>query len=527
MENRQLEQQAILLQAMQDKTLYDHEVEEFQLMQTHISWVLLTGPYVYKIKKAVDFGFLDYSTLEKRNEQCIEELRLNRRTAPKLYLDVIPIGGSPDKPIIGDREKPIEYAVKMHQFDQGALFSMLLLTGSLTTEHIIDLARCVAEFHTSVEIATSDSPFGTPEKVFSPIGENFLQIRERVTEETTLKRLDSLEEKSRERFNTLKSTIQKRHDEGYVRECHGDLHLNNITLIDDRPVLFDCIEFNPSLRIIDVMSEIAFLVMDLEENGRYDFANLFLNTYLAETGDYGGLALLRFYQCYRAMVRAKVAILRLAQEGLSDDERESARTAFLGYLALAENYTLPSSPRLIITRGLSGCGKTYISQQLLQHYPAIHLRSDIERKRLFGLRPEEKSDSAIAAGIYTTEATERTYTRLQELAESLLTSGFSVIVDATFIQRPLRDHFRKLAARMKLPFTILDIQADVETLRERIRRRHKAAKDASEADLSVLEHQLGQYRPLDPDEIDDRIEINGAQPPDIKTLSEQLNRTSR
>lgn len=506
----QLEQQAVLLEAMQNPAIYDHPVGQFQLIETHISWVLLTGSYVYKIKKAVDFGFLDYSTLKKRHTQCEEELRLNRRTAPELYLEVVAIGGTVQKPLLSDVTVPIEYAVKMRQFDQESLFSRLLKAGQLTEKHITELAGTVAAFHSRVEAASAESPYGAPDAVYYPITENFRHIGKLISEPETVERLARLESWSRTRFDELKEFIKARKQQGFVRECHGDLHLNNITLIDGVPVLFDCIEFNPSFRFIDTISEIAFLVMDLEENHRPDYATLFLNSYLQQTGDYAGCRLLRFYQCYRAMVRAKVATLMLDQNN------------FLGYLSQAENYTKPTQPQLIITRGLSGSGKSYISDQLLRHLMAIHLRSDIERKRLFGLKPEEKSDSALASGIYSSEATENTYNRLLEQAKTLLTAGLTVIVDATFSDRSLRDPFRNMAEALGCRFTILDITADQQLLRDRILQRQRSDNDPSEAGISVLEHQLQRYTPLDRDELGNTISINSGQSLDFKSMAEQI-----
>jgi aminoglycoside phosphotransferase family enzyme/predicted kinase len=519
-----LSQQTRLLARLQDAARFDHPVTGFELIETHISFVLLTGPYAYKIKKAVNFGFLDYSSLAKRHQQCQEELRLNRRTAPQLYLEVVAIGGPVSDPQPGASTGIIEYAVKMRQFDQAALFSRLLAQGRLDAELIERLAQQVADFHQRIATVDADTEFGTPATVWHFVAENFRQIREQNIAAGISGRLDRIEDWSRNRFEKLKPLMQQRRTDGLVRDCHGDLHLNNIVLLDGQPVLFDCIEFNPALRCIDIVSEIAFLVMDLEEHQQAGLANLCLNRWLMETGDYAGLRLLRFYQCYRAMVRAKVAALRLAQTPAASPEHQQAQQAVQDYLELAHRYTRPGKPCLLITHGLSGCGKTWFSRRLLQQLPLIHLRSDVERKRLFGLRPMERSDSAVAGGIYTPDATARTYDHLAELSDLLLASGFAVIVDATFLDPAQRHHFRQLAAQHDVPFRILSLEAEPAVLRARIRQRAREARDASEADLAVLEHQLAHYTPLEAEELPFTLRIDSQHPPPLAELAEQLCR---
>jgi hypothetical protein len=222
---------------------------------------------------------------------------------------------------------------------------------------------------------------------------------------------------------------------GYIRECHGDMHLGNMVLVDDRVVIFDGIEFNDAFRWIDVASDVAFLIMDLEDRGRPDFAHRFLNGYLEATGDYGMLRLLPFYLTYRALVRAKVAGIRLGQSSLSAEETAQAHEEFVSYLDLAERYTRPWRPRLFITHGVSGSGKTRHTQPLVEAIGAIRLRSDVERKRLFGLAPLEKSSGQRARDLYTAEATQRTYASLAQQAAGVLQAGFPVVVDATFLRR--------------------------------------------------------------------------------------------
>lgn len=500
------EQQA-LIQALQNPACYNHAVTQLTMMETHISWVILTGEYAYKIKKGVDFGFLDYSSLEKRHSQCEAELRLNRRTSPQLYLDVVPIGGSASAPQLF-QQPAIEYAVKMRQFPQTALLSRLLSEGKLTEDNILGLADQIATFHSQVDVAADDSSYGTPDRVFYPVNENFEQIRALINDDHVQQRLDVLEQHNRRFFEQHREHFKQRKQNGFIRDCHGDLHLNNILLLEGEPMLFDCIEFNPNLRIIDVINEMAFLVMDLELNQRADLANLLLNRYLERNGDYEGLRLMPFYLGYRAMVRAKVALLGLDPKQQDDEQQRAIMDTFLSYLALAEKYAQPAKPQLLITHGLSGSGKTTVSEQLLNEPGVIRLRSDVERKRLFGLDSKDNSQSAPGKGLYTREASRRTYDYLLQLGEAALSGGYTVIVDATFLQQEERLRFRQLAERLHIPFTLLHFQADTDTLQQRVQQRLQQGTDASEADTMVLQQQLEYYTRPGEDEAITQLILN-------------------
>jgi len=504
MHNDSTTRQKRLLQQLQREQIFAHPVTSFQLIETHISWVLLTGPYAYKIKKAVDFGFLDYSTLAKRKFQCEEELRLNRRTAPELYLEVVAIGGTLEQPQL-NREPAIEYMVKMHQFPQQALLTQMLARSALTESHIKALAQTIADFHAAVVTATPDSPYGTVEAISHPIYENFAQIRERISSDELLKHLQTIEASDTAFIQKERKLFEQRKRDGFIRDCHGDLHLNNILLLDDTPQLFDCIEFNPQLRIIDVMSEVAFLVMDLQEHERSDLANLLLNSYLQQTGDYAGIRLLRFYLRYRAMVRAKVVTIRLGQAGITSQEEQEIHHAFSAYLKLAENFGSSAQPHIFITHGLSGSGKTTLTSKLMQRLGAIRIRSDVERKRLFAKKGNEPGDNS---NIYTDDASRLTYQRLAELTTAITKGGYPVIVDATFLEQSERERFRALAKELGLAFTILHFDAAPEVLSARIQNRIKMGNDVSDADLKVLQNQLRNYEPLTKDEIAETVVID-------------------
>ena len=288
---------------------------------------------------------------------------------------------------------------------------------------------------------------------------------------------------------------------------------------------FDCIEFNPKLSWVDVMSEIAFLIMDLQHRQQHQLANRFLNSYLDATGDYAGLSVLSFYLCYRALVRAKVNTLRLEQKDLTIEEKEKTIDEFESYLELAATYTQQPAPKLIIMRGLSASGKSTVSQQLLDELGAIRIRSDVERKRLFGIvstdNASDKVGTNINTGIYSADASQLTYEKLIGLTSMIIKAGYSVIVDAAFLKRGQREPFQELADRLKAPYIILEITAPAEILRQRITQRKS---DVSDADLAVLEHQLANWQPLLEEEISSVIPVDTSERLDVTLLIDKINR---
>lgn len=303
-----------LIAALQNSAVFPHPTEGVRVIETHISWVILTGTYAYKIKKPVDFGFLNFTNLASRKHFCEEELRLNQRMAPDLYLEVLPISGSPDAPEIDGTGEPFEYALKMREFPQTQLLAELQARGELTDAHIDALAEQIAHFHQSTPQVPAGHTLSSADAIVAPMRQNFEQIRPLLSEAADLRQLDALEDWTETSIQRLRPLLEQRCQQGFVRECHGDLHLGNATLIDGNVVLFDCIEFNEPFRLIDIASDAAFLAMDLEDRDLKCQARRFLNGWLEHTGDYAALALLNLYKAYRALVRAKVSLFRLYQE---------------------------------------------------------------------------------------------------------------------------------------------------------------------------------------------------------------------
>ncbi len=479
---------------------YDHPVRSVRVIETHISWVLLTGDYAYKIKKPLDLGFLDFSTLDKRFAACREEIRLNRRLAPDIYIGVVPITGTPQAPRVNGAGEAFEYAVKMRQFPAEATLDKLDAEGGMTAQQVESIAAALARFHLEgCDKAGANSPHGTPEAVWKPVAQNFAQIAPLLETAADRDLLDTLSRWSENAHAKLAPLMAARKQDGFVRECHGDLHLGNLAWVDDRLLVFDCIEFNPELRWIDIQSEIAFFYMDLLQRGHDEWAWLFLNLWLEETGDYAGLALLRYYAVYRAMVRAKVAAIRMAQ--LTGGAREMAQAEVRALLQLAMRLTQSGPVHLSITHGLSGSGKSTRSHALMQKPGAIRLRSDVERKRMAGLTALAKSGSGVGEKLYAADATRQTYAHLAELAGVLLDAAWPVIADATFLARWQRDLLRDVAKARNVAFGILDFPVPLATLEQRILQRARSSIDASEADLAVLRHQLDTQEPLGGDEL--------------------------
>lgn len=489
----------LLIAALLEPRRYPHPAASVELVETHASWLLLAGEFAYKIKKPIVLPFLDYGTLARREACCRAELALNRRLAPALYLDLVPIGGSPQQPHLG-ATPAIEWAVRMRRFDESGRLDRVAARGELLPAQLTQLAATLWAFHQAAAVAAAETRFGAPQQVLAAAQENFAELRQLLPAQAQ-PQVEQLARWTDAEFLRRAGDFAARKAGGRVREGHGDLHLGNLVLIDGTVTPFDCIEFNEDFRWSDVISEIAFVWTDLLDHRRPGLAAWLLNAWLEIGGDFGSMTVLRFYAVYRAVVRAKVAALRAGQQ--AGAQRQAGLDAAGAYLRLAWQLAVPPAPTLLITCGLSGSGKTTASSARLLDPggsaagSVVRLRSDVERKRLFGLAPLAASGSAPDAGIYTEQATTRTYARLHELARQLLAAGWPVIVDAAFLRREERAAFRRLAEELGVGFAILATAAPAAELRRRLGAR---SGDASEATAAILDRQLGWFEPLDADE---------------------------
>ena len=511
-----VDREQVLIDSLSHGRAFDHPVRDVRVLDTHISWVVLTGDFAYKIKKPIRLAFLDYSTLEKRRHFCELELELNRRWAPELYVDVVPICGSFEAPVVGGAGAPIEYALKMKEFPQDMQLDAVLEAGQLTDADMVQLAETIATTHATLPVCTAS----TAEAFFASTRRAMLDNFDYLEGIGDANAVSSLESWTRRSLDQTRGAMIHRYESGCVRECHGDLHLKNLVRLSSGIVPYDCVEFSVELRTIDVISDVSFLFMDLLSRDQPQLAWRFTNRYLECTGDYAGVSVLRLYTVYHALIRAKIAAIRSIEHaddaGRQQDQQEAAH-----YCAVALRLVEYSAPKLIIMHGFSGSGKTWLSRQLMVELPAVRLRSDIERKRMHGLGEKEQSGSGVGRGLYSADERAAVYERLAELAKSVLEAGHNVIVDAAFLERNARERFHELAEQVGAGFLIVSTTASRDELQRRLASRQRAGADASEADLAVLDYQLDHADAFDADEQECVVEIATDEPVDLDSLMRQ------
>lgn len=455
------------------------------LIETHISWLLLTDDTVYKFKRPVKFSFIDYASLELRRHRCEEELRLGRRYAD-IYQGVT------------IEEQSGEPAVVMHRFDEALRADHVCASGELQERHIRGLVDHMLAVHADSPAAEVGGALGSPALTAQQIQNTLDELHRQPDLDVAM--LQYVESWLHDEQTRLAPLIERRQEQGFIREGHGDLHLANVIIWHDEAVAFDGIEFDEGLRWIDLAQELGFTYADLLRHRQPALAAALVERWLMVTGDVEGLALMRLHACHKALVRVMVA-------GMQGEVHIRS-----SYLETAQGIVAAGvSPRLLITHGFSGSGKsTFARAHMLAdpHAATVWLRADTERKRLHGIDPRTPNPASVGAGLYAPEATERTYARLAGMASTLLASGWSVVVDATFLDRARRDEFRAVARAAAAEFGIVRCVAPEPELRARIATRHS---DVSDADISVLERQLLTTVPLAPDEQGDIWEVVAQQ----------------
>ncbi|MEO1133281.1 MAG: AAA family ATPase [Cyanobacteria bacterium J06639_1] len=508
------------IQAMLTPEFYPHPVAEpIQLLQTHISYVLLTGEFAYKAKKPLNFGFLDYSTLEKRKFYCHEELRLNQRGAPDLYLEVVPIYQNGDRFQLDVAGEPVEYAVKMKQFPQDTLLSELYERGDVTEDLVVQLAKAIAAYHDRAETNDYIRSFGTIEAIRQSIDENYDQTEAYIGGPQTQAQFDDTRAYTDRFFAEEADLFARRVKGNRVRECHGDIHLRNICYWKNKLHLFDCIEFNEPFRFVDVMFDIAYIVMDFLARDRPDLSALFLNTYTEQTGDWEGLEILPLYVSRQSYVRAKVTSFMLGDPGVPAAAKAAASETAAQYYRLAWDCTRSRRGQIVLTSGLSGSGKSTVAGMLSREMGAIHIRSDAVRKHLAGISLDRRGDEAGAtfSGIYTPEMTQKTYDHLIELGTTLARRGETVILDATFDRLVHRQNAIARAREAGLPLHVLSCEADINVLKARLQERKG---DIADATVTYLVDQERLFEPLTDAEREWAIAIDTSL--DLKALQERV-----
>jgi aminoglycoside phosphotransferase family enzyme/predicted kinase len=479
-------QQALVLQVMGSPEVYGLANQTIERIDTHASVVFLAGDNAYKIKKKVKYPFLDFSSLEKRRLALVNELRLNRRTAPQIYLDLIPITSTEGGDVsLGGTGAVIEWALCMRRFDQDRLYDRMAAEGRLPLAAMPRLAAKIVELHRGADRTL------TPEQAVLPLAriiEDNLVAFAGKDEIVPADIQAQLRDGSRSALAALAPSLEARARGGFVRHCHGDLHLRNIVEIEGEPVLFDALEFDDGLANIDVLYDLAFLLMDLGARGLVDHANALLNSYLETSGDTANLIALRalpLFLSMRAMIRAKVELLR-ADQGPKQG-RDEARSRAHDYCLLARDYLEVRAPRLIAMGGLSGSGKSTVARMLaprIGSFPgAVHIRSDVERKRMFGVPFEVK----LPPSAYALEVTELVYAACGKRAALALEGGQTAIVDAVQAKEVEREALSALAAKMGVAFTGIWLEAPRAMLRQRVGTRKG---DVSDAAPEIVDRQL-------------------------------------
>ncbi len=512
-----------LVQSLLEADAYPDLPRTVRLVQTHASYVLITDDFVYKVKKPVDLGFLDYSTLEKRKFFCEEEVRLNRRLCPSVYLGVVSIVASDDGFILEGPGEAVEYAVKMKHLDERRMMDALVARGEAGPEMLERIAHVLADFHAQAASGPEVAEWGSVDTIRLNTEENFSQVDSFVEIALTARRYEFIETYTRRFLANGAAFLQRRVDTGRIREGHGDLHLANICYLDE-PCIYDCIEFNERFRCSDVASEVAFLAMDLDFHGRPDLGHAFVDSYVDASGDGDIYELLDFYKCYRAFVRGKTASFMLDEREVSQEAKESSIDQARRYFDLAYRYAGGKvRPRLVVMCGLSGAGKTYVADALAAKVDLVVIQSDIVRKHLAGVNVAERRTVAYGTDIYSEDMTEQTYRAMADDAEQLLAAGHSLLLDASFLRRWQRGIAQAVAAAADARLLVVHCTAPDEEVRNRLDARREE-RSISDATWEIYQRQKKRFEP--PDEIDssELIVIDTTQDIDkvVEVIEERL-----
>lgn len=523
-----------LVRELQRGEAYGRPGLEVGFLQTHISRLFFAGERVYKIKKPVELGFLDFSTLELRRQVCEEEVRLNRRLAPQVYLGVVPVTEAGDGTLrVGGEGPALEWAVEMVRLPEHGMLSNLLDRGEIDNEPMNALAELLARFHAEAPTGEGVDEHGSVRAVTFNVEENFAQLEPFVDAAASgagppvnvisRRQHDFLAERARTFLEQRGALFEARLQAGRIREGHGDLHAGNVCFAEEGVVAYDCIEFNRRFRCADVACDLAFLTMDLDRRGYPGFSKYLERRYAAAAEDEELTELSGFYKQYRAVVRAKVAAMTASDPAVQQEAREELRRGARSYVQLAVGYDLP--PALILMCGLPASGKSWSAQALAQVLRAPVLHSDVRRKVLGGIARTTRVQDGYGAGLYSQAAKQRTYDSLLEDAMERLGAGHTVILDATFSTRAFREPFAQAARREGFPLLVAHVSARDELVRERLEARAKDPHAVSDANLEVYLKARASFEP--PDELPARnvarlTSGEGAHEDQLSVLVDQL-----
>jgi aminoglycoside phosphotransferase family enzyme/predicted kinase len=475
-----------------DPAAYPHRPAKVDLLQTHISYIFLAGDLAYKVKKPVTFDFLDFSTLEKRGYFCEQEVLLNRRLAPRIYLGVSPITSEEGCIRVEGAGAPLEYAVKMIRLPQEGMMDVMLDRSEVNQAHMIQIINVLVPFFQYAERGPHIDAFGTLEAIKFNTDENFAETREYRSTALTPDRFKDILSYTEE-FYRNRDLFEERIRQGRIRDCHGDLHSANICLASE-VIIYDCIEFNHRFRYQDVAADVAFLAMDLDFRGRADLSNFFVKEFARQSNDDQLTTILPFYKCYRAYVRGKVLAFACMQPEQTAEERSRDLRLAKRYFALAHKYTgAYHRPKILVIFGLSGTGKSVLAQALNRELAWPVISSDRVRKELAGLKPTERRVEAFGEGLYSEEITKKTYALMMERAEAFLAEGQSVILDGTFLKSEQRLLVLTLARNVDAEAHFILCQCAEEIVRKRLKAREIDLTEVSDARWEIYCEQKKRF----------------------------------
>lgn len=500
-----------IVQALLDPAAYPEPPRKVELAQTQMSFVFLADDYVYKIKKPVDLGYLDYTTLDKRQFYCQREVTLNRRLCPDVYLGVVPVTRDGGRISLGGQGETIEYAVKMCRLPRDAMMDVLLTQDGVSLQMVARVAEKLAGFHQRAETSASIGAFGDIGTIIGNTEENFAQTRKYIGKTISRRKYQHIKAYTGRFIEASAALFHRRIAAGRIRDCHGDLHAAHICFREGI-CIYDCIEFNERFRYSDVASEVAFLAMDLDHYGRADLSHHFVTAYIARSGDRELIQLLSFYKCYRAYVRGKVESFKLDDPYISAEEKGQIKEAAGSYFDLADAYTW-TKPALFITAGLVGTGKTTLAQALARRLGLVGISSDVTRKQLAGIPLTEHRFEEFDAGIYSAEFSRRTYDKMFEEARHFLSEGGRVILDASFIRSARRLRAKRLAEEAGADFFILECTLDEENIKQYLAQRLKEGA-VSDGRPEILEAQKGRFDLVTEVPAANHIVVDTSLPPD-------------
>ncbi len=493
------------LQELKKPETYKEKPENVKIIQTHISYVALTGDYAYKIKKPVDFGFLDFSSLDKRKHFCEQELKLNKRLCPDIYEKTVPITKKDDRIEIDGKGKIIDYAVKMKEFSQEKIISSLLHKGKVNEETIEKIVDNLVDFYNSEETNDEIKNYGKIETIKQNTDENFEQTENKINQTISENTFNFIKKTTNSFLKTKEDVFDKRIKNGYILDCHGDLHTGNIVLTDDQICIFDCIEFNKRFRFSDVASDIGFLAMDLDYQGFPYLSSYLIERYVEKSKDENIYDVLNFYKCYRAYVRGKVTGFQLDDPNVEKDRKKELKDTANKYFRLADYYAhlmnneiKTKKPTLFITSGLTGTGKTTFSRKTSVDYHAKRLNTDEVRKEIFDIGKYEHRYEEYNKGLYSPENMKKVYDKIFEKTKNLLSDKKNVLIDATFRKQDLRDKAKDTAEQVNSNFVILNTVMPEDLVKKYLDERMKK-KTVSDGRWEIYQKQKNNFDPYKTD----------------------------